>query len=623
MSRVAFVWALAAMLVGCSRSETTSQPKPTSVPADTPSSAPLIDEATRLATRCGSDAEVVKLLARSAARTLDPSYADTFDPTWNALAHATSRCIPHGESVLRAWLGGPTGPRTAAVRALAFRARSGQQLADATVVELLTRSRDLGSPAWLALGALPGVSRSLSNTILETVAQLSTEPSHVDPNAIALLAKAGTSSVPLLGEIVRSDRFDMRARQAAVAALAQLGQEGTNTLLRLLGQPLGPRVLASILEAAPMAASSDRKRVEELARTPSEGPGRARDRVQLRCEAAVQLASNWRRELTECDPTGGVAGPLAELRVLARTPKLTVEARKRWLELVDSETPVVRQAALQRCAHQPADPAFEPVMSAALADDNPGTVAVAARLVRDLAQTSSVPSSGSALREALEKALALPTESDAAATTIALLQAGAAIGALSLKPSLSRHCDSPYPAVSAAAAAALAALRADTPCAQPTRRTDTESETALAAPNQGKVELVFTFGETAAKLTLDRSWAPNAVEQIVRLATSGHYDGLEILSPAAGILQFGDPDGDGFANGDHDPMPSELSAHPFEPLTVGLAQTGPDTGSTQLFVTLDDRPDLDIAYPILGTADRSWQNVAAGDRIDSVQVHLR
>jgi cyclophilin family peptidyl-prolyl cis-trans isomerase len=609
------------VLAACSRSESTERSAPQAVTAVSPSTGKsLLDESVELAQGCGADApkRTVGLLARASVKALDAKAAASFGLEWNAVGHALIRCAPHGEALMRSWLDGPLGPRTAAARALASRARSGHRLDDTTVVKLLQQARELESPGWLALGALPSVNRSLANRILEAVSRLATDPARINPNAVALLAKVGPTSVPLLSTIVAGDEFSDRTRQAAVTALAQLGPGGQTRLTKLLVQPLGPRVLSEVVSVSPDAANTSRARLRELARTPL-ATNADRDRVLLRCHAASQLAPRWYRDLAQCDPSGRLQGRLAEIRVLRRTPVLQPDGRKRWRALLASDDPRVRQAALLRLEAHPDDPDFQQVMRVALGDSNPGTVAVAARILRDLANDAKAPPLDSELRKMLEEQLAKPTRNDAAATTIALLQAGAALGHLSLKPFLARHCDSPFPAVTQAAQVALETLLADAKC-EGSRHDDARKTLPEGVPTTGQVTLEFEFETLAAKLTLERAWAPRAVAQITRLAKSGFYSGQHLLGPAPSVLQFGDPDGDGFANGDHTVLPSELTAHPFKPLSVGLAQTGPGTGSTQVFVVLDDRPDLDLSYPILGKADSAWQNLGADDEIVRVRV---
>ena len=63
-----------------------------------------------------------------------------------------------------------------------------------------------------------------------------------------------------------------------------------------------------------------------------------------------------------------------------------------------------------------------------------------------------------------------------------------------------------------------------------------------------------------------------------------------------------------------------VSPKSFEPNSVGLALSGPDTGSSQLFVTLGPYPHLDGDYPLLGKASPGWDRLSEGDVIRKARV---
>jgi peptidyl-prolyl cis-trans isomerase B (cyclophilin B) len=86
------------------------------------------------------------------------------------------------------------------------------------------------------------------------------------------------------------------------------------------------------------------------------------------------------------------------------------------------------------------------------------------------------------------------------------------------------------------------------------------------------------------------------------------------------VVQFGDRAGDGTGGANRDPLRCETSPRPFEPLTVGVALAGRDTGSSQFFVTLSRVPHLDGAYTTLGRASGDWAAVTEGDVIREVTV---
>ena len=67
---------------------------------------------------------------------------------------------------------------------------------------------------------------------------------------------------------------------------------------------------------------------------------------------------------------------------------------------------------------------------------------------------------------------------------------------------------------------------------------------------------------------------------------SGYYDGMVVHRVDPGyVTQFGAPFGDGYGGPEGKAsIPCETSPLPFAPLTVGIALSGRDTGSSQLFV---------------------------------------
>jgi cyclophilin family peptidyl-prolyl cis-trans isomerase len=86
------------------------------------------------------------------------------------------------------------------------------------------------------------------------------------------------------------------------------------------------------------------------------------------------------------------------------------------------------------------------------------------------------------------------------------------------------------------------------------------------------------------------------------------------------VVQDGDPRGDGWG-GAPGAVRDEINRRRFRTRHVGLATSGPDTGSSQWFITLSPQPQLDGTYTvfgrIVGTA-RGLQRLTQGDGIRSV-----
>jgi cyclophilin family peptidyl-prolyl cis-trans isomerase len=90
------------------------------------------------------------------------------------------------------------------------------------------------------------------------------------------------------------------------------------------------------------------------------------------------------------------------------------------------------------------------------------------------------------------------------------------------------------------------------------------------------------------------------------------------------VVQFGSPTADGYGGApERAPLPCETSPLHFGPLSVGVALSGRDTGSSQIFVTLGSFPHLDGRYAWLGTATGPWAALAEGDLIREVRVSAK
>ena len=151
------------------------------------------------------------------------------------------------------------------------------------------------------------------------------------------------------------------------------------------------------------------------------------------------------------------------------------------------------------------------------------------------------------------------------------------------------------------------------------------ADAGAAAPRIGHAlthDTRVTFATDAGDLAIvfEPALAPIAVTRFVSLAKAGFYNGIVVHRVVPGfVAQFGDPDGDGFG-GAGSLLRCETSPVPFGPLDVGVALSGRDTGSSQLFVTLVRYPHLDGEYARVGRAEGDWWALAEGDAIRAVKV---
>jgi cyclophilin family peptidyl-prolyl cis-trans isomerase len=201
-----------------------------------------------------------------------------------------------------------------------------------------------------------------------------------------------------------------------------------------------------------------------------------------------------------------------------------------------------------------------------------------------------------------------------------LLRAAAALGLLSAKPKAEAACHDENATLREHARAALRVFGQDVVVCSAPDRTDPARNAPEALPETSRT-LTFVTDAGRLGLTLDPELAPLSVARILSLAQSGFYDGMAIHRVVPGfVVQLGDRLGDGYGGAGLPPVPSEAAPAAFEALGVGLAQSGPDTGSSQIFVTLATEPLLGGDYPMLGWADPEWYGVAEGDVIRSVEV---
>lgn len=117
-------------------------------------------------------------------------------------------------------------------------------------------------------------------------------------------------------------------------------------------------------------------------------------------------------------------------------------------------------------------------------------------------------------------------------------------------------------------------------------------------------------GEIAIELYADQ--APFNVNSVVFLAREGWYNGTTFFRVIQDfVVQAGDPTGTaagtpGFQCDD------EIGDLKFDAAgVVGIANAGPNTGSSQFFITLAPQPDLDGHYTIIGKVVRGMEILQA------------
>jgi cyclophilin family peptidyl-prolyl cis-trans isomerase len=588
----------------------------------------------------GREAEIARALAlRAAVWLAEPTLASDANLALPALAQALGRCAnDEAERSLRAWLTLSEPVAEAAALGLAQLAARRGKLDDASYVALLDALQRRERPVSSALAPFARLSPpagALLDRMLELArAELSQSGERRSfairalgrAGAVAELEKAMASpalSPSELAEVARELSHLAKAGQRVLAAaLPRFVPSDEAERRRLVEQAELPALLA-VLEALASGLESARQPLLALARLelPNGDAARLRRAVLVRCAAARLVADSITNpELVACDPNPeGRQGKLALLFVLDQG-KLTAGRAQRFRALARDPDPVVRQTALRRIpGHRELDGAAELLIDA-LGQSAPGVVATAAEILSAHPdRVDSSPAKADAA-EALTRAYRAADSLDNIGVRTLLIDAVAALGLLGLMTELGKSCDSDNPSLREHAERALRAL------GQPTRRCSAPAKPSRPAVEltrrlTTKVKLVFRTDLGELYLELDPREAPIAVTRVVDLARQGFYDGSVVHRVVPGfIAQLGDPGGDGYGAAPLPALRSELAPTPFEAGAVGMAQSGPDSASSQLFVTLGRFPHLDGESARIGRAGPGWDRLLVGDRILEVRV---
>jgi cyclophilin family peptidyl-prolyl cis-trans isomerase len=102
------------------------------------------------------------------------------------------------------------------------------------------------------------------------------------------------------------------------------------------------------------------------------------------------------------------------------------------------------------------------------------------------------------------------------------------------------------------------------------------------------------------EITLLGPDAPLTVANFLRLVGRRFFDGNRWHRVVPNfVVQDGDPRGDGFG-GPGGAIRDEINRNRYETPVLGMALSGPDTGSSQWFINLSSQPHLDGTYTVFG-----------------------
>lgn len=126
-------------------------------------------------------------------------------------------------------------------------------------------------------------------------------------------------------------------------------------------------------------------------------------------------------------------------------------------------------------------------------------------------------------------------------------------------------------------------------------------------------QLILHTDRGRIRIDLFSEDAPQTVESFAYLAEEGFFDGLTFHRVVGDfVVQGGDPTGTGWGDAGYT-LRSEWNPRRYGRGTVGIAHSGKDTGSCQLFITQSPQPHLDARYTV-------WGEVVGGmDVVDRIQ----
>jgi cyclophilin family peptidyl-prolyl cis-trans isomerase len=483
-----------------------------------------------------------------------------------------------------------------------------------------------------------------------------TRPSQYRLYAIRALGKQRTVPARVLGELVASSGFLPAERVEAAKGLALLGEAGKAETASLipkvlpardafaLGTLVGPSyaILSTLLQVfetdVPKSAEAAIYSLAQL-KAPGEAPPVLGRRISaLRCQAAQTLAKGDYESavLAECDQKDTETWQRARLVALVRRPLVGARLAE-WRRLLESVHVRVREAALSAIGTHPelkeiaraeiakaltAKPIGVAATAAEIVFHHPERMQVVSARERRAALDPKAPPPSERpetdldpqIGKALEVALKREDGAQGIELRASLLDAA---GALRFTPAKATArtlaCDA-NATLRAHAVGALKALGEALP-------------TCTSLPSSGEVptlsqatELVVQTEAAQVSIVLDPTYAPVTTAHLLALARSGFYKGIVIHRVVPGfVVQFGDPGGDGYGGSDKT-LRCETSPVRFAALDVGMALSGRDTGSSQLFVTLARTPHLDGDYAWIGRAKGDWTALMEGDTIVDVKI---
>ncbi len=481
----------------------------------------------------------------------------------------------------------------------------------------------------------------------EAVPHVRTLVADADPRIQAWAARAlgrigDASDLPRLFLLLASDDAGpvVHALRSARALVDASGEEAPAAWRGPLGQLVAdprPGVRVTAMEAS-------------AAWLPDETLGRALARIAGGDDTAWERGTALVALAVGGDPrASGLAAELAgsddeTLRAYAAEAAGVLEEEDLLAILADDRRARVRQAVLAArlalTGEEGAEGAARELARAALRDPDAGVRTTALGWLVDR-PVLTVPEVGAAFAPASAAASATVPGAPVERTVEELLTAVDALAALAADAAA--EADDPRSALETDPAVGLLLAVTDT-AELPVRRRAAEALAALGLPRPDPGHHPTRLPPAVYRSVLEQAAAPRTVEMVTRrgavtirldcprapltclsflqLVRQGYYDGLAFHRVVPDfVVQTGDPRGDGWGGPGYT-IRDEIGRLRYGRGVVGMALAGPDTGGSQLFVTLAPHPHLDGGYTAFGEVVEGMEvldEIRQGDRIVTVR----
>ena len=137
------------------------------------------------------------------------------------------------------------------------------------------------------------------------------------------------------------------------------------------------------------------------------------------------------------------------------------------------------------------------------------------------------------------------------------------------------------------------------------------------------IKAIIQTDKGEISLQLFENDAPNTVENFVKLAKDGFYDGLTFHRVIPDfVIQGGCPKGDG-TGGPGYSIKCEINDNKHGEGALSMAHAGKNTGGSQFFITHSPQPHLDGVHTVFGKVNKGMNvvnEIKPGDVIRKVQV---